>query len=141
LITRWGKGVRFSQRVIETQGSVGLELDRDDEIAAAVALPTDTEVLILTSSGRAMRRETAPFAARSRPGGAGKTLIQARDVLAVIPCASEADLLFLSSSGILTSAPVADLSLEQRASRGTPLLDLSRDPALAVVWVPSLAGL
>lgn len=135
LITRWGKGVRFSQRVIEGQGSVALNLEPDDEVVAALALPADVELLIVTAGGYAARRDTARFAARSRPGGAGRTLIQAHDVLAAFPYSPEARLLYLTYSGKLTFVSTANVPLQERAGKGTPLRDLSRDPALAVEMV------
>jgi len=146
LITRWGKGVRFSQRVIEAQGSVALRLEPDDEVVAALALPSSgkarsAEILIWTASGRALRRDTAQFAARSQPGGAGRTLIQAQDVLAAFPYPAgdggrKTSLLCLTFSGQLALFPLAEVPLQERAGRGTPLCDMRRDPAVAATLIP-----
>jgi len=138
LLTRWGKGVRFPQRAIAAQGSVALELDPDDEIAAALSLPSDTQILIVTAAGFAARRDMARFGARSRPGGAGKTLIQAYDVLGVLPCKPQARLLYLTYSGQLALISVADIPLHERSSKGTRIHIFDRDPAVAVALVPEL---
>ena len=135
LVTRWGKGLRFSQRAIEGQGSLALDLDPDDEVVAALALPADDEILIVTATGYAARRDTARFEARSRPGGAGRSLIQAHDVLAAFPYSSRARLLYLTYSAKLALVSAADLSLQERASKGTLLRDLSRDPGVAALLV------
>ena len=135
LVTRWGKGVRFSHRAIEGQDSVALNLDPDDEVVAALALASDAEILIVTASGYATRRDTARFAAKSRPGGAGRTLIQAHDVLAAFPYSAQARLLYLTYSGKLAFVSVADVPLQERAGKGTPLRDMSLDPAVAVACV------
>jgi len=135
LVTRWGKGVRFSQRAIEGQGSLGLDLDPDDEVVAALALPADTEILIATATGYATRRDTTRFEARSRPGGAGRSLIQAHDVLAAFPYSPGARLLYLTYSARLALVSTADLPLQERAGKGTLLRDLSRDPGVAVLLV------
>ncbi len=135
LITRWGKGVRFSQRAIESQGSIALNLEPDDQVVAALALPTEAEVLIVTAGGYAMRRDTTRLAARARPGGAGRTLIQAHDVLAVFPYSPDARLVYLTYSGKLVFVSTADVPLQERASKGTPLRDMSLDPAMAVTVV------
>jgi DNA gyrase/topoisomerase IV subunit A len=135
LITHWGKGVRFSHRAIEGQGSVALNLDPDDQAVAALALPDDTEILIATASGYAARRDTARFTARSRPGGAGRTLIQAHDVLAVFPYSPEAHLLYLTYAGKLVFVSAADIPLQERGGKGTLVRDLSSDPAVAVTFV------
>ena len=135
LVTRWGRGIRFSQRAIEGQGSLALDLDPDDEVVAALALPADAEIVIVAASGYAARRDTAQFAARSRPGGKGRTLIQAHDVLAAFPYSPKARLLYLTYSARLASVSMADLPLQERASKGTLMRDLSRDPAVAGLLV------
>jgi DNA gyrase subunit A len=136
LLTRWGKGIRFSQRTIAGPGSAGLELDSDDEVVAALPLPSDTEILIVTAAGYAMRRDTARFAARSRPGGAGKGLVQAYDVLGAFPRQPGAWLLYLTYSGKLALVSTAGIPLHERSSKGTRVHDFGRDPAVAVTLVP-----
>jgi len=138
VFTRWGKGVRFSQRAIEGQGSVALELEPDDEVVAALSLPSDTAILIVTAAGYAVRRDTSRFGARSRPGGAGKTLIQAFDVLGAFPCESQAQLLYLTYSGKLVLVPTVDIPLHQRSNKGTRVRVFDRDPAVAVTFVSSV---
>jgi DNA gyrase/topoisomerase IV subunit A len=135
LVTRWGKGVRFSHRAIEGQGSVALNLDPDDEVVAALSLPSDAEILIVTASGYVTRRHTSQFAARSRPGGAGRTLIQAHDVLGAFPYSAQARLLYLTYSGKLAFVSTVDVPLQERAGKGTLLRDMSLDPTVAVAYV------
>ena len=136
VLTRWGKGVRFSQRAIPGPGAAALELEPDDEVVAALPLLSDGQVMILTAAGYAARREMKKFAARSRPGGTGKTLIQAFDVLGALPCEREARLLYLTYSGKLALVAMADIPLYQRSRKGTRARDFGRDPAVAVICVP-----
>jgi DNA gyrase/topoisomerase IV subunit A len=134
-LTRWGKGVRFAQRAIEPAGSLALELEPDDEVVAALALPADMEILLVTAGGFAARRETAQFKAQSKPGGGGKPLMQAYDVLNAFPCETPARLSYLTYSGRLVFASAADVPLYQRSEKGTRLHTFDRDPAVAVVLV------
>jgi DNA gyrase/topoisomerase IV subunit A len=136
LITRWGKGVRFPQRAIASQGSIALELEPDDLVVGALPLPSDTEIVIVTAGGYAARRDTAQLKARSRPGSAGKTLIQAYDVLGIFPWEADARLLYLTYAGDLVLVPAADVPLHERATKGTQVHDFGRDPAVAVALVP-----
>ena len=140
VLTRWGKGVRFSQRVIEGQGSVALELEPDDEVVAALPLLSDTQILIVTAAGFAVRRDTAQFKARTKPGSAGKALIQAFDVLGVFPHEPEAHLLYLTYSGKLALVPVADIPLYTQSRKGSRICTFDRDPAVAVTLVPPEPG-
>jgi DNA gyrase/topoisomerase IV subunit A len=136
LITRWGKATRFPQRSIAAQGCEGMEVDPDDEVVAALPLPSDAEILALTAAGNALRRDTARFAALSKPGGSGKPFIQAFDVLGLFPYADRGALLYLTYSGKFLTATTAGIPLQERATKGAELHDLSRDPAVAVALVP-----
>jgi DNA gyrase/topoisomerase IV subunit A len=143
VITRWGKAVRFAQRVIETQGSIALDLDTDDQVAAALALDSaapsgDSEILLATASGYCMRRSSADVPARTRAGGTGKALIQAHDVLTAFlraPASPEPELLFVTYGGSLVFASTQPMPLHERLSKGTLLHDLGRDPAITVTLV------
>jgi DNA gyrase/topoisomerase IV subunit A len=136
LLTHWGKAVRFPQRAIAAPGSVALDLDPDDAVVAALPLPSDIQILIVTASGFAARRDTERFAARARPGGAGKPLIQAFDVLGAFLCEQHAQLLYLTYSGRLALVSTTDIPLHQRADKGTRVRTFDRDPAVAVALVP-----
>jgi DNA gyrase/topoisomerase IV subunit A len=136
LFTRWGKAVRFPQRTISPQGSVAIEVEPDDEVVAAVPLPTDAEVVVLTAAGYAMRRETARLRAQTKPGGAGKMYIQAYDVLGAFPFAARGKLLYLTYSGRFAAVETVKIPLQGRAGKGARVHDMSRDPAVAVAMVP-----
>ena len=136
LITRWGKGARFPQRAIAGPGSVALELDADDEVVTALSLASDAVVLIVTASGHVGRLDTARFEGRVRPGGTGKPLIQAYDVLGAFPCEPQARLLYLTYSGKLVLVSTDNIPVYERTGKGTLVRDLGRDPAVAVACIP-----
>jgi DNA gyrase/topoisomerase IV subunit A len=136
LVTRWGKAIRFPQATITPQGSVALQVDPDDQVVAALALPSDGEVLVLTAGGYAMRRDMTRFRAGAKPGGSGRTFIQAYDVLDVFPYAARGKLLYLTYSGKFVTAKTAGIPLQERAGKGAQVHDLSQDPAVAITFVP-----
>lgn len=133
LITRFGQGVRFSQLTIEAQGSVALDLEPDDQIVAGLTVPTDTDITIVTASGYAVRYDTASLKPRARPGGKGKPLIRAHDVLCAFPYVPQMQLLCLTYAGNLILIPVGELPYQQRVGKGTLLHDMRHSPAAAVV--------
>jgi len=63
-------------------------------------------------------------------------MIQAQDVLALLPYAPQDRLLYLTYSGRLIVVSTADIPLLDRASKGTRVHDLRRDPAAAVTLIP-----
>jgi DNA gyrase/topoisomerase IV subunit A len=137
LITRWGRGVRFPQKAIAAEGSIALELEPDDAVAAALPLSSDAGILIVTAAGFAARRETARIESRTSPGGRGKPLIQAYDVLSGYQLISQDTLLLVTYSGKLHYIPASDVPLYHKSNRGTRLRDLGRDPAVAAALIPN----
>jgi DNA gyrase/topoisomerase IV subunit A len=140
LITSWGQAIRFPQHTIETHGSMALDLDPDDQVVAALSLTADAgtpyELLIVTASGHGIRRDVAQLPARSRPGDtAGKTLIQARDVLGLLSAQQSAQLAFVTYGGKLAFAEVEGAARHERLARGSLLCDLGGDPAVAVTQI------
>jgi len=136
LLTRWGRGVRFPNRSVESHGSLGLELDPDDEIAAALSLSSETQVLLATASGHIARYDANRIPSRTRPGGTGKPLLQARDALNVFPYTPASRLFYLTCSGSAVISAEVDPPLQQQSGPGTILHDLTDDPALAVIVFP-----
>jgi DNA gyrase/topoisomerase IV subunit A len=134
LVTRWGKGIRFPQRSIESAGAAALEMDDDDEIVAALPLHSDdAQVLVVTAASFAVRRGVSQFEPRPRPGGNGKPFIQAFDVLSAFTCEPDDRLLYLTYSGKLVLASISDIPLYTRSNKGAPVVAFDRDPAVAVV--------
>ncbi|MCJ7736239.1 MAG: hypothetical protein MUQ10_02855, partial [Anaerolineae bacterium] len=60
------------------------------------------------------------------------------DVLAVLPIRPKARLLFLTYSGNLVLASIADVPLVERLGKGTQVHDFTHDPAVSVVIIPYL---
>jgi DNA gyrase/topoisomerase IV subunit A len=135
LLTRWGEAVRFPQRTIDVKGSVATTLDPDDRFVAAVALPKDTTVLIITTSGQATRYDTAKLKALAKPGAKSKRIFLARDVMAMLPCSPQSQLLYLTYSGKLFFMPTVEIPLQARSGKGTQLHDTQNDPILAATLI------
>jgi DNA gyrase/topoisomerase IV subunit A len=135
--TRWGKVARFPQRSIEGGGATALELEPDDEIAAAIPLKAEANVLAATAAGFVVRRGADQFPAQPRPGGKGKSCIQAFDVLGAFGCEPEDRIAYLTYSGKVLFAAVSDIPLYTRSSKGARVFTLDRDPAVAAAIVPS----
>ncbi len=136
LVSRWGKATRFPQQVIPAQGCEAMELDPDDDVVSALSLPTDVETVVLTAGGFALRRDSERLGAQSKPGGSGKTFIQAYDVLGIFPYSERGKLLYVTYSGKFVTVEMAGIPLQERVSKGMQVHDLSRDPAVAVVPIP-----
>lgn len=135
VLTRWGYATRFAHRAIDVQGSLALQLDTGDELVATLSLSEDRDMLIVTAAGYGVRRPSAQLPARAKPGGSGKRMIRAHDVLGAFPYTGEDSLLFLTSTGKLVLVDTGDIPAEERLGQGHELCDLEHDPAVAVALV------
>ncbi len=136
MITRWGHALRFPHHTVMGPGTIALTMEPDDEVATALSLPDEAEVLLVTASGMALRREGSACKRHTKPGSSGAPFIQAFDVLASLPYAARGALLFLTFAGKLVCSPVADVPLQTRLSKGSQLRPMVNHPAVAVAWVP-----
>jgi hypothetical protein len=136
LITRWGRAVRFPQRTIDTPGVLALELDQDDAVVGGLPLVDDCEIIVATASGAVLRRHTTTFTRQTKPGSSAKPFLQAQDVLGIYPSAPRGQLLFLTYAGTFATDKPAQVSLQTRFSRPTPVVDLAANPAIAALFVP-----
>jgi DNA gyrase/topoisomerase IV subunit A len=135
VVTRWGKAVRFPQRAIDTQGAQALDLDQDDAVVGGIPLPDDAEVIVVAASGAVLRRDTTGFARQTKPGGTGRSFIQALDVLGVYPSPARAKLLFLTYAGTFAAVAPSQAPVQARPGRGTQVIDLVANPAIAALLV------
>ncbi|MBN1934761.1 MAG: hypothetical protein JW934_08845 [Anaerolineae bacterium] len=137
LLSRWGEAVRFAQHTIDVAGSVATQLDPDDRFVAAIALPQDAEILILTTSGHAARYDTQKLEAIAKPGAKSRRIFLARDVMSMLPCPPDTHLLYLTYGGKLHLLPTGEIDLLARVGAGQELPQIKRDPILAATLVPS----
>jgi len=137
LLSRWGEAVRFAFSTIDIAGSVATQLDPDDRFVAALALPKDGEVLILTAAGRAARYATAKLPAIARPGAQSRRIFLARDVMTMLPCLPDTHLLYITNSGKLHMVPTAEIALLARAGAGDALPGIGRDLPVAATLIPA----
>ncbi len=113
-----------------------MAVEADDQVAAALPLPSDGDILLLTAAGFALRRDSTQIKAQVKPGGAGKGLIRAFDLLDAVTLPARGKLLYLTFGGKFVAADAAAIPAHNRFGKGAPVLDLSHDPAVAVALVP-----
>jgi DNA gyrase subunit A len=73
LVTAQGMAIRFSEEDVRPMGLVaagvnGIKLDENDEVIGAEVLPTEGEVFLLASDGKAKRVEAKEFPSQGRYG-------------------------------------------------------------------------
>jgi DNA gyrase subunit A len=72
LATRLGRAIRFSEKQVPPQGTLGIRLADRDVVAAITAVHSDSSVFLLGSDGKGTIRLMDGFAANKSPGAGGK---------------------------------------------------------------------
>ncbi len=76
IATRKGKGIRFREKMVHANGSLGIRLDRKDEVVAITGITKDSGVLLIGADGKGTIRMMSGFAANKAPGSGGKTALK-----------------------------------------------------------------
>ncbi len=96
IVTRRGKGIRFSEKLVPPQGGPGIRLETGDTATAIVSVDEDSRVFLGDAEGRGTIRLMAGFAANKAAGGGGKAIMNS-DCLISAATVEEGGEIFLIS--------------------------------------------
>ena len=72
IATNNGKAIRFREKMVHANGSLGIRLDRGDDVVAITGVTEDSGVLLIDAEGKGTIRLMSGFAANKAPGSGGK---------------------------------------------------------------------
>jgi DNA gyrase subunit A len=72
IATRSGKGIRFREKMVHANGSLGIRLDRGDDVVGITGVTPEGGVLLLGADGKGTIRLMSGFSANKAPGSGGK---------------------------------------------------------------------
>jgi DNA gyrase/topoisomerase IV subunit A len=136
LVTRQGKGVRFSERLVGVQSTPAIKLDRGDVVTGAAVVDDKKMVVLVGAEGFAARREMAGFGAHPTAGHAGKIVTRIKDLIAVAPVEEDSILWLLTAAGQLLAVPAARAPSGPGASGGKAVAKLGKDRLVALAVDP-----
>jgi len=76
IATKLGKGIRFREKMVHANGSLGIRLDRGDDVIAVTGVNEDSSVVLIGADGKGTIRLMEGFAANKAPGSGGKTALK-----------------------------------------------------------------
>ena len=72
IATRSGKGIRFREKMVHANGSLGIRLERGDDVAGITGVTPDGGVLLMGADGKGTIRLMSGFSGNKAPGSGGK---------------------------------------------------------------------
>jgi DNA gyrase subunit A len=141
LIAASGQTIRFREDNVRAMGRVasgvkGMRLREGDEVVACAVAREGNELLFITTAGFGKRTPIGQFPRKGR-GGLGVRGIRITDergrVVAAHPVDDEAELLLISSNGVLIRTGAADVSVQGRDATGVRIMHLDDGEEVAAV--------
>lgn len=141
VVTRDGKGVRFSERLVGVQSQPAINLERGDVVVGAAVVKERTtkrpqDIVTINADGVATRREMSGFTAHPTAGNRGKIFTRIKNLIAAAPVDQDGALWLLTASGQLLAVPAAKVPSGPGASSGKALVKLDKDRLVALAVSP-----
>ena len=146
LVTRKGRSIRFPEETVRAMGPAargvaGINLNRGDEVIAALPVAPDGELLTVTSAGYVKRTRMNEFNLQGRGGGgtiAHKLGERSGDLVGAAMLTPEhAFAAFVTQRGVAKPLQVDEIPASGRNTQGTRAVDLAQSDAVAAVQVIS----
>ena len=147
LVTRNGQALRFAETEIramgrQAMGVIGMRLRPGDRLTALEVVEPGGELLVVTEKGFGKRTKLSEYTPKGR-ATMGLMTIDKRATKSIGKIAEARvvqendEISLISSQGIVIRMPVADISLQGRATRGVTIMDLGEgDTVAAMARIP-----
>jgi len=147
LVTRNGQALRFAETEIramgrQAMGVIGMRLRPGDRLTALEVVEPGGELLVVTEKGFGKRTKLSEYTPKGR-ATMGLMTIDKRASKSIGKIAEARvvqendEISLISSQGIVIRMPVADISLQGRATRGVTIMDLGEgDTVAAMARIP-----
>jgi DNA gyrase/topoisomerase IV subunit A len=134
LLTRNGRWTRFPISSIDSAGIQAISMDADDDVAGAVVIPPNAQVVyFIGADGAQIAISTAGLEGHKRPGGKSQALARRFIALAGFSARKTDAVLLLANSGDLIVESLRALPVASRPSEAQPLNVVNQRLIAAVV--------
>ncbi|OUU61510.1 MAG: DNA gyrase subunit A [Verrucomicrobia bacterium TMED60] len=148
ILTRNGKGLRFSCDQLRDQGRVtrgvrGIRLKDQDEVVNMLTVEEEKLLLIAGKNGLGIRTRFSAFLPNGgkpaddsidviprKRGGQGVTAMNTNAVCSALSVSEESEILMITSRGQAVRCPVLNIRETNRGSKGVKLVNLEKKDAL-----------
>ena len=148
ILTRNGKGLRFSCDQLRDQGRVtrgvrGIRLKDQDEVVNMLTVEEEKLLLIAGKNGLGIRTRFSAFLPNGgkpaddsidviprKRGGQGVTAMNTNAVCSALSVSEESEILMITSRGQAVRCPVLNIRETNRGSKGVKLVNLDKKDAL-----------
>ena len=123
------KASDFAEYDVRTKKFAAIKLKDGDELAAAYLRGEETEMLVVSRGGMAIRfgMDEVPTTGRATAGVKGMGIADKDEVLTAIPYSDEGELLLASDSGHMKRCIMADFEPQARGGKGVKCMPFAKN--------------
>ena len=132
MATRLGKGIRFKETQVHSQGTLGMRVAADDAVVAITAVNADSGVFMMNNEGKGTIRRMSGFRANAAPGSGGKVAMKTDTLIAALAVTDNDDIFAISQTGKIIRFSAADVPAKAGIVQGVNCMTLRNDMATAV---------
>ena len=133
IVTQAGIGIRFAEKAIPPQGSLGIKVGEDDQVSGVTSVNPESNVFILGADGRGTLRQMNGFAANKTPGGSGKIAIKNPKVIGALAVDADEDLLIITRLGKIIRFRADEIPPTDGVVQGVNCIAMRSDEASAML--------
>ncbi len=132
IVTRQGKGIRFSQEKFPPQGGPGIRLEEGDAAVAIASVVQESSVFLISADGRGTLRSMAGFNPNKSAGGSGKIAINSSSLVGAMTVADGNDIFLISRLSKIIRFMVAEVPVKEGVVQGVNCMALRADEVVAL---------
>ena len=132
LLTRRGMGIRFSEKLINPAGEIGIKLSDGDSLVAVLSVDDESTVFIAAADGRGTVRKMATFAPNKSTGGIGKIAMRSDQIAGAVTVTAADDIFMVSKLAKIIRFPASEIPETDGVVQGVVCMQLRADDVLAL---------
>jgi DNA gyrase subunit A len=133
IATKTGKGIRFKEKMVHANGSLGIRLDRDDDVVAITGVTSQSGVILFTADGKGTIRLMTGFAANKAPGSGGKIAMKTDHLIGAAVVDESDDVFAISRLSKVIRFQAVDIPPKAGVVQGVNCMSLRSDEVTALV--------
>jgi len=132
IATKQGKGIRFREKMVHANGSLGIRLDRGDDVIAVTGVNEDCGVLLIGADGKGTIRLMEGFAANKAPGSGGKTAMKTDRLIGAMTVNDSDDVFVISRLSKVIRFQAVEIPPKTGVVQGVNCMALRADEVTAI---------
>lgn len=132
IVTRQGRGIRFSEKLIPPQGGLGIRLTDGDAVAGIAGVYEDSGVFLLGADGRGTIRLMEGFNANKAPGAGGKTAMATDQLVGAQTAEWGSDIFIISTLSKIIRFRSDEIPRKEGVVQGVNCMSFRADQASAI---------